>query len=230
MLRLRQIDLLLHIMVIDCPYSCICMCKQKNFTQYFCQFFKNISQALIFLFLCCQFRRGSTAVIFSWIQFATRTTTNTQTFVRYSSTARVWHIKVFARWIIMWKKSKTEKCAKIPLLFKVIVSSWFKLFGTLPAKFGVIFNSERGKYCTWWSACSFMIDFFLFDRMNVSPRPLPCAEWMVRLTPVHVQQTQPEFLLITAVAAGQSESEMVSIYIPHYCAGFAKKKFSTVSI
>lgn len=39
MLRLRQIDLLLHIMVIDCPYSCICMCKQKNFTQYFCQFF-----------------------------------------------------------------------------------------------------------------------------------------------------------------------------------------------
>ena len=37
----------------------------------------------------------------------------------------------------------------------------------------------------------------------------------MRLTPVHVQQTQPEFLLITAVAAGQSESEMVSIYIYH---------------
>lgn len=128
------------------------------------------------------------------------------------------------------KKSKTEKCAKIPLLFKVIASCWFKLFGTLPAKFGVIFDSERGKYCTWWSACSFMIDFFVFDRMNVSPRPLPCAEWMVRLTPVHVQLTQPEFLLITAVAAGQSESEMVSIYIPHYCAGFVKKQFSTVSI
>ena len=126
------------------------------------------------------------------------------------------------------KKSKTEKCAKVPLLFKVIVSCSFKLWELyLPS---VIFNSERGKYCTWWSACSFMTDFFLFDRMNVSPRPLQCAEWMVRLTPVHVQRTQPEFLLITAVAAGQSESEMVSIYIPHYCTGFVKKQFSTVSI
>ena len=35
----------------------------------------------------------------------------------------------------------------------------------------------------------------------------------MRLTPVHVQQTQPELLLITAVAAGQLESEMVSIYV-----------------
>ena len=53
--------------------------------------------------------------------------------------------------------------------------------------------------------------------MNVSPRPLSCAEWMVRLIPVHVQQTQPEFLLITAVAAGQSESEVVSIYATLLC-------------
>ena len=213
MLGLRQIDLLLHILVIDCLYSCICMCKQKNLTQYFCQFFKNISQALIFFFVL----PVSEGKYCSDLQLDPVCDTDNRQHPNLCSlqfNGKSLAYKGFCKVNnCVKKKNKTEKCAKIPLLFKVIVSCWFKLFGTLPAMFGVIFNSVRGKYCTWWSACSFMIDFFLFDRMNVSPRPLPCAEWMVRLTPVHVQQTQPELLLITAVAAGQLESEMVSIYV-----------------
>ena len=140
------------------------MYERQNLTRFVSNFWKNISQALILLCLCCQFPRESTAVIFSWIQFATWTIANTQTFARYSSTARVWHIKVSARWIChrshnpqasakqqqqqnktKQNKTKNRKVRKVPLLFKVIVSCWFKLFETLPAKFGFIFNSERGK-------------------------------------------------------------------------------------
>ena len=51
---------------------------------------------------------------------------------------------------------------------------------------------------------------FVLSRMNASPHPPPCAEWMATPTPAHAQHTQHESLLIMKVAARQWELEMVS--------------------